>query len=194
MPTPPGPPGPAPGPTPEKKYLPGVKITAKLWDNGSFQTPTWMQFIVRCDVTHLNESDYLNHYLSIHYRIYDAYYIFWPNPTLPENDEPWFDFKNWFRPTSVDLIDLGDADNIVVVWNFMLSPSHPHFDLIRDYKGVQVQATLLGGNGEDFGIEELHKIASDTRNYKLDHTRFGVPEDPADHISDPDTDIIINDP
>ena len=190
---PPGPP-PPPEPTPETKYLPGVKVTAKLWDNGSFQTPTWMQFIVRCEVTHLEESNYLNHYLSIRYRIYDAHYIFWPNPTLPENDEPWFEYKNWYRPPSVGLIDLGDADNIIVVWNLMLSPGTPQFDLIRDYQGVEVQAELLGSNGPDFGIEELHEMAQDTRKYELGHTMFGAPENPADHISTPPGGIVVNDP
>ena len=187
---------PLPGPGPidqDQMHLPSVKITGKFWDDGPFgRKPTWMQLIIKCHVEHLDQSNYLNHYLEIRYQIVDAHYVFWPNPSLPENDEPWFEYKDWYCPSSVNGIELGEGDEKVVVWNFMV-PAGATRDNFRTYQGVKVKAILYGGNGPDFGIEELHEMASDVRQYELDHTMFGSPENPADHAPAPPEGIIIND-
>ena len=179
---------PIPGPE-EEKHLPSVTLTGKVWHNGSrFSAPTAMQVFLRAHAQHLEETDYVNTYLALRYVIFDKRYYFWPNPTPPGAQEGWI-----VNLGSVNDIRWKGVNNeIIVIWNKMLYPTDTNFRLIRDFEGVRVSATLLGGNGEE-SIEKLHLICAVSHEWGLGWGT-GFPINPDDQMDDPPGGTIINDP
>lgn len=167
---------PTPGPNPGSVYLPGIKLTTvKFWDNGSYQTPTWTQIVIKATVSHLELSSCLNHYVSVSYRIIDWDYLFYPNQPVPppytdpngNRHEPWFKV--------VELQKMEEDGSVIWSETFTHPPGVAQFS---DFGGIEVEAILYGGNGDDFGMEELHQESSDYQKYELKHTMFGTPINP----------------
>ena len=185
----PGPP--TPGPT-EDKHLPSVTLVGQVWHNGNrTQAATAIQVFLKAHVQHLEESDYINNYLALRFVIIDYNYFFWPNPT------PQGAYEGWV----IDLGPFNDArwegvnNEAIIIWSKMLYPGDTNYDLIRDFEGVRAEASLLGGDGDEDGIEKLHEIHSVSHKWEIGWSfGTGFPINPDDQMEDPPGGIIINDP